>query len=323
MKKYTLKHNLQYTIKGMSVWGENLIPLQILGILADAAELFAVPVLVRWMIHFLEIKVSWSGILRLLGIYAVILLTVYVIRGLVMNRTKWKMKYVLICFKRELMQTMMSMDYANPEAGRTFYPFLRKITEKNGSLLIFDEIQTYGRIGEFFAADYFDVKPDIIVLGKALGAGQALAAIIIDDKLEGFMPDTEELHTFAHPTLSMVTAAKQIEMLENGVLENCRVQGDYLGSKIREMMAEFPEIGDVRQAGLHIGVEFVDDPVKKNPIEAKAAAIRTAGFKNGLCLGMGGVRKNVLKVKPPLIINRAECDEVLDKFYTSVKEVLR
>ena len=200
---------------------------------------------------------------------------------------------------------------------------LRNICDEFETLLIFDEIQTYGRIGEFFAADYFDVKPDIIVLGKALGAGQALAAIIIDDKLEGFMPDTEELHTFAHPTLSMVTAAKQIEMLENGVLENCRVQGDYLGSKIREMMNEFPEIGDVRQAGLHIGVEFVDDPVKKNPIEEKAAAIRTAGFKHGLCLGMGGVRKNVLKVKPPLIITRAECDEVLDKFYTSVKEVLR
>lgn len=114
-KKYSLKSNLQYTIKGMSVWGERLISLQILGVLADAAELFAVPVLVRWMIHFLEIKVSWTGILRLLGIYAAVLLLVYLVRGMVINRTKWKMKYVLICFKRELMQTMMSMDYANLE----------------------------------------------------------------------------------------------------------------------------------------------------------------------------------------------------------------
>ncbi len=114
-KKYTLNKNLQYTIKGMTVWGDRLMSLQLLGILADAVELFAVPVLVRWIIHFLEMKASWESLLKLMGIYAVILLTVYMVRGLVSNRTKWKMKYVLICFKRELMQTMMSMDYANLE----------------------------------------------------------------------------------------------------------------------------------------------------------------------------------------------------------------
>lgn len=200
---------------------------------------------------------------------------------------------------------------------------LRRICDEFETLLIFDEIQTFGRIGDFFAANYFGVKPDIIVLGKALGAGQALAAIIIDDKLEGFQPDSEELHTFAHPTLSMVTAAKQLQLMEEGVLANCREQGAYLAQNLRAMMKEFPEIGDVRQVGLHIGVEFVDDPAKKNPTEDKAAAIRKRGFVNGLCLGMGGVRKNVIKIKPPLIINRAECDEVLDKFARSVREVLR
>ena len=250
----------------------------------------------------------------------------YVLKKAPLLQREFKVKHESAQTEDELACIILEpimVDIGFVEATPEYIKFLRKICDEFETLLIFDEIQTYGRIGEFFAADYFDVKPDIIVLGKALGAGQALAAIIIDDKLEGFMPDTEELHTFAHPTLSMVTAAKQIEMLENGVLENCRVQGDYLGGKIREMMNEFPEIGDVRQAGLHIGVEFVDDPVKKNPIEEKAAAIRTAGFKNGLCVGMGGVRKNVLKVKPPLIITRAVCDEVLDKFYASVKEVLR
>ncbi len=200
---------------------------------------------------------------------------------------------------------------------------LRKLCDEFETLLVFDEIQTFGRIGEMFAASYFGVEPDIIVLGKALGGGLPLAGIIVSDKIEGFSPDTEELHTFANPTLSMVTSAKMIAMLEAGVLENCREMGQYLGDTIKGMMSEYPEIGEVRQAGLHLGVEFVKDPVSKEPIPDETVAIRKEGFDNGIIFGLGGVRKNVLKVKPPLIISREECDEILEKFAKSVKSVLR
>lgn len=200
---------------------------------------------------------------------------------------------------------------------------LRSLCDEFGTLLIFDEIQTFGRIGEMFAANYFDVTPDIMVLGKGLGAGLPLAGIIVSDKLEGFSPETEELHTFANPTLSMVTAAKQLAMLEGGVLENCRKMGAYLGDKIKAMMAEYPEIGEVRQAGLHIGVEFVKDPKTKGPADKETVKIRDVGFKNGVIFGLGGVRKNVLKVKPPLIVTKTECDEILTKLSASMKAVLR
>ncbi len=199
---------------------------------------------------------------------------------------------------------------------------LRKLCDEFETLLVFDEIQTFARIGEMFAADYFGVTPDIIVLGKGLGAGLPLAAIIISDEIEGFAPDTEELHTFANPTLSMVTSAKLIAILESGVLENCRTMGKYLGNSIKEMMKTFPEIGEVRQAGLHIGVEFVKDPESKEPLVKETIAIRAAGFKNGIIFGLGGVRKNVLKIKPPLIVCKAECDEILEKFEKSVRNVL-
>jgi len=200
---------------------------------------------------------------------------------------------------------------------------LRALCDEFETLLVFDEIQTYARIGDWLAAGHFGVTPDIIVLGKALGAGLPLAAIIIADGLEGFAPDTEELHTFANPSLSMVTAAKQIALLEAGVLENCRLMGDYLGDALRGMMTEYPEIGDVRQVGLHIGVEFVADPQTKKPIPEQTGAIRDEGFRNGVFFGLGGVRPNVLKIKPPLIITRAEADEVLGKFERCVRTVLR
>jgi len=201
---------------------------------------------------------------------------------------------------------------------------MRKICDEFETLLIFDEIQTFGRIGEMFAADYFGVIPDIIVLGKGLGAGLPLAGIIVSDKLKGFEPpDWEELHTFANSSIAMVIAAKQIQLLEEWVLENCRKMGKYLAGKLLEMQATYPEMGDIRQAGLHIGVEFVKDPVLKTPIPEQTIRIKDEALKLGALFGLGGVRKNVLKIKPPLIINQEQCDEILEILEKSIKIVLR
>jgi len=197
---------------------------------------------------------------------------------------------------------------------------LRDLCDEYETLLVYDEIQTFARIGEMFAADYFGVLPDIIVLGKGLGAGLPLAAVIVSDRLEGFSPDSEELHTFANPSLSMVTAAKQIELLEGGVLDNCRRMGRYLGDALKAMMSETPEIGDVRQAGLHVGVEFVRDRATREPHVEFAVATRNAGFGCGIIFGLGGVRRNVLKIKPPLIVMQEECDEILQRFRLSVRK---
>ena len=242
-------------------------------------------------------------------------------------------EYIDICLTmtREIFQRGVSgkpagviVEPVQASAGQLILPKrylqgLRELCDEFETVLIFDEIQTYGRIGETFAANYFGVKPDIICLGKSFGAGLPLAGIIIDDKLKGFEPDSEELHTFANPTLSMACACKQLEMFDNGVLANGRAMGKYLGDKLKGLQAKYPQIGDVRQVGMHIGVEIVDEKI--NPLPDKAAEIRKNGFKNGLILGTGGVRKNVLKVKPPMIINQAECDEVIEKFEKSISEV--
>jgi len=213
-------------------------------------------------------------------------------------------------------------------AGQIIFPreylqAVRQICNEFEVPLIYDEIQTYGRIGEFFAGDYFGVNPDIIVLGKGLGAGLPLAAIIISDRLKGFEPDVEELHTFANNSVAQIAAAKQIELLENGLLENTRKMGDYLRNQLKAMCDEFPEIGDIRQAGLHVGVELVRDPESKEPLLQEGKAIRKEAISLGLILGLGGVRPNVIKVKPPLIVAQSECDEIIDKLRTAMVRVLR
>ena len=200
---------------------------------------------------------------------------------------------------------------------------IRDICDEFEVPLIYDEIQTYARIGKFFAGQYFGVVPDIVVLGKGFGAGLPIAAIIVSDKLKGFEPDGEELHTFANTSVGQIAAAKQIELLENGILDNAARMGEYLRKRFQEMQKEFPEIGDIRIAGLHVGVELVRDPESREPLHAEGKAIRSEAMKQGLIIGLGGVRPNVLKIKPPLIITQEECDEVMDKLRMSMTQVLR
>ncbi|MBI3945995.1 MAG: aminotransferase class III-fold pyridoxal phosphate-dependent enzyme [Armatimonadetes bacterium] len=200
---------------------------------------------------------------------------------------------------------------------------VRAICDEFKVPLIFDEIQTYMRIGSYYAANYYGVEPDIICLGKALGAGLPIAAIIIADHLRGFGPEVEELHTFANNQVSQAAGLKLIEIIQrDDVLENANTQGAWFAAQLRELQKRYPEIGDIRQVGMHIGVEFVADPETKRPLDDETPKIRQEGIARGALFGLGGVRRNVLKIKPPLIITRREAEEVMAIVADSVAVVL-
>jgi 4-aminobutyrate aminotransferase-like enzyme len=161
-------------------------------------------------------------------------------------------------------------------------------------------------------------------MGKGLGAGLPIAAIIIRDHLEGFSLKVEELHTFSNNSLAQVAAIKQIEIIERDrILENTRQMGAYLADGLRELQGEFPEMGDIRTAGLHIGIEYVHDPETKEPAVEECIRIRKEGLGLGAIFGLGGVRRNVLKIKPPLILTQEEADEILGILQRAMQKVLR
>lgn len=197
---------------------------------------------------------------------------------------------------------------------------VRRICTEYGVPMVFDEIQTYCRIGEFSAGDYFGVVPDIVVLGKGFGAGLPIAAVVTSDKLKGFECDGEELHTFANNSLAQVAAIKQIRMMQDWVLDNTKRMGDYLKQGLLALQAEIPQIGDIRQAGLHIGIEMVKSPVTKEPAVAEANAVRKKCQVDGLILGKGGPCPQLLKIKPPLVVSRTECDEILGIFGGALRQ---
>ncbi len=207
---------------------------------------------------------------------------------------------------------------------RRYLQRVREICDIYEVPLIFDEIQTFVRIGKMTAAEYYGVTPEAIVLGKALGGGLPLGATIISDRLEGYKPDSEELHTFANSSLAQVAAIKQLEIIErDGILDTVNRMGEYLKKGLTKLQQEFPEIGDIRQAGLHIGLELVQNPESKTPLLKETAQVRDEGIKRGVIFGLAGVRKNLLKVKPPLIIKQNEADEVLNVLGDSLRAVLR
>jgi len=82
-------------------------------------------------------------------------------------------------------------------------------------------------------------------------------------------------------------------------------------------------MGDIRQVGLHIGIEFVKDPVSKAPLDDETKKIRDDGIRRGVIFGLAGVRRNLLKIKPPLIVDQAACDEILARLEESMRAVLR
>ncbi|MBK7496650.1 MAG: aminotransferase class III-fold pyridoxal phosphate-dependent enzyme [Candidatus Omnitrophica bacterium] len=131
-------------------------------------------------------------------------------------------------------------------------------------------------------------------------------------------------HTFASPTLSHVTSLKMLEIIErDNVLENTRRMGAYIGERLNALREDFPEIAEVRQVGLHIGVEFARPDRNLTPLPSECQAVRKEGMKKNVIFGLGGARPWVLKVKPPLIVSQDEVDQILSVLEECISKVFK
>ena len=211
--------------------------------------------------------------------------------------------------------------------SKNYLQGVRGICTKNNIILIWDCIQTtFGSIGAWSAAGYYGVTPDIMVMGKSMGAGFPINAIAISDDIEGVAMDGIDLHTFGNNQVSQVAALKQIEIIErDNVLENVNKVGVYLKEELLNMKKEWPQIGDVRALGFHIGIEFVKDPESREADYAGCTGMRKTGFNNGIIFGVGGTGegKAVLKIKPPLFTTTEQASEILEKFEKNLKMVYK
>lgn len=203
------------------------------------------------------------------------------------------------------------------EYPKEFYKAVREICDRNELILIWDEIQSgFGRCGTYFSSERYDVAPDIIVFGKALGGGHPIAGFIARDDLAPLAPGDHSF-TFAHYPVAMAASVATLEVMEEeDICGQFRDKGAYVTKRLMEIKDKYRVIGDIRGPGLMIGIELVKDKdTKEKNFEAEHYMVHEA-MNRGLLiggskyLGLG----NVVKIKPPAIITYEELDRVLDVF---------
>lgn len=200
--------------------------------------------------------------------------------------------------------------YAAPPALMTA---LRKECDEHGILLVFDEVQTgFGRTGKLFAAEHYDVIPDVIVMAKSLAGGMTLSAVcgkaaVMDGPAPGGLGGT-----YAGNPLAIAAAHAVIDIIEE---EQLVARANYLGEKLKARLtkaqATVPSIKDIRGLGSMIAAEFFDIATNQPSIEA-VKRVQQAALEEGLILLSCGVYGNAIRFLYPLTIQDAVFDEALD-----------
>jgi diaminobutyrate-2-oxoglutarate transaminase len=197
---------------------------------------------------------------------------------------------------------------------------LRRITAEADVPLVVDEIQTgFGRTGDMFAFEAAGIEPDAIVVSKAVGGGYPLSLLLYHEKYDLWSPGAHA-GTFRGNQIAMVAGAATLDVLTGQeLITGAREKGEYLRSRLLELAGWHPAIGDVRGRGLMWGLEIVDPggPADRlgslPPDGARARAIQRACLDSGMILETGGRHGAVIRLLPPLIIERAELDEAVEK----------
>lgn len=216
-------------------------------------------------------------------------------------------------------EPVRSVPYLPPKG---FWEEVKKACTDFGTLLIFDEIPNgLGKTGAMFTADHFDMVPDILVTGKALGGGMLpIAATLCRDDL-----DVADEYAFGHYTheknpMTARAALTTLEIIEeDGLVENGRSVGAYALECLYDLKDRFDIIGDIRGLGFLMGIELVKDRDSKAPHPDAAEQILYSALSKGLSFKttMG----SVLTLTPSLITTRAQMDDALDILEECLTEV--
>lgn len=208
-------------------------------------------------------------------------------------------------------------------AGQLFFPpgYLTEVSDelrRSGGLFIADEVQTgLGRLGEFFFAfEQEALVPDIVVLGKPLGNGHPLAAVLTRRAIaEAFDNGMEFFATFGGNTVSCAAGLAVLEVLEQEALpQNAAGVGRWIRQQFERLAARFDLIGDVRGCGFFQGLELVEDRSTRQPAARQASYLVNRMRAAGILWGVDGSFHNVLKFRPPMCFGQDDAERFVECF---------
>ncbi|MEE9229395.1 MAG: aminotransferase class III-fold pyridoxal phosphate-dependent enzyme [Acidobacteriota bacterium] len=187
-----------------------------------------------------------------------------------------------------------------------------------GGLCVADEVQAgFGRTGDhMWGFEAHGVVPDIVTLGKAIGSGHPMAAVVTTPEIVAALAKQSDFFsTTGGNPVSCAAGMATLEVLEReGLMENARRVGAYLREGIGKLSARHALIGDVRGTGLYTGVELVRDRVTLEPAAEEAHEIVDRMRDGGVLIGWDGLQGNVLKIRPPMVFSKENADHLMKVF---------
>lgn len=208
--------------------------------------------------------------------------------------------------------------YIVPPDG--FHQRLREFADEHGMLLLADEIQTgFGRTGDWFAMDHWDVEPDITLMGKGIANGLPMSAMVARSDVMTWESGTHASTYHGNP-VAAAAANAVIDVIEDeDLLANARTVGTHLQDELGALAAEVGEIHEVRGRGLMIGVEFID-PETGEALGDLSEAIMHAAWKRGLMVLPCG--QSTIRFAPPLTITTQQASTAVDIFADAVADAV-
>ncbi|MCB2208706.1 MAG: aminotransferase class III-fold pyridoxal phosphate-dependent enzyme [Bacteroidetes bacterium] len=208
------------------------------------------------------------------------------------------------------------------ELPKNYLKTAYKEIREAGGVCIADEVQVgCGRVGSaFWGFQLHDVVPDIVTIGKPIGNGHPLAAVVCTKKVaDAFANGMEYFNTFGGNPVSCAIGKEVLQVIEDENLQgNALLVGNYLKDQLKALQKEFPIIGDVRGQGLFLGFEL--NGKDKEPLGEKASYLANKMQELAILMSTDGPDHNVIKIKPPMVFSKQNADELIYRLSMVLKE---
>ena len=209
-------------------------------------------------------------------------------------------------------------------ASREFVQGVREICDREGIVLVVDEVQTgYGRTGRMFAIEHYDVEPDLITVAKSIAAGLPLSGVLGKAEIMDAPGDNAVGGTYVGNPVAQAAALAVLDVFEDeGLVDRAERIGETIRGRMSTWQERYPQIGDARGLGAMRAIELVRNRATKEPAPELASRITEEAARRGLLLLKAGVFSNCIRVLCPLVITDPELDEALGAWDEALEAVL-
>jgi 4-aminobutyrate aminotransferase-like enzyme len=201
-----------------------------------------------------------------------------------------------------------------------YHQKLRDIADRNGALLIYDEVATSGgRTGKWFAADHYGTVPDALIMGKTIGNGFPITILAIREQYKDVLQETQPSTTHGGQPMACAATLAVLDIIEGErLIEHTATVGEFALARLREIASQHAIIGEARGKGLLLCLEVVRDKASRTPDPKALQAIYRRCLEKGVVTSGGG---NVLRISPPMVASKETVARALAIIEEAIEEV--